>query len=229
MPQKKTYRKKAKKAYKKMAPRRAKTNTDLVLIKNPNIGGFPKSMFTTLKYVQAGSLNPGVGGTNAIQVFRANDIYDPDYTGAGHQPRGFDQWMTLYDHFYVKRSKITIEYHNGDATYEVQVGVAMRDDYPTEADPIDYAEQDGGSRLLGRVSSSKNATKIVKYFNFSKQNYAKYVCEQNKGGLTSGPTEVSYFHCWAGQPWGSDSSNCYYTVSIEYQVLFTELKALASS
>lgn len=228
---KKNYKRKYKpKAKTRRATKPAlKVNPNTVLITKPVIGGFPASAFTTLKYVQSGSLNPGVAGVNAVQVFRANGMYDPDYTGAGHQPRGFDEWMAIYDHYFVKRSKIVVEFHNGDGSLEVMCGVALRDDFATETDPNNYQEQDSAGRMLGRVGSSHNHAMLTKYFTYSTQNYAKYTTEQNKGSVSSNPTEQSYFHCWVGQPWGGDASNTYYTATIYYSVLFTELKDMIQS
>jgi len=42
------------------------------------------------------------------QVFRANSLYDPDYTGGGHQPNGFDQIIAAYQHFTVTDAKIRV-------------------------------------------------------------------------------------------------------------------------
>jgi len=42
-------------------------------------------------------------------VFRANSLYDPNYTGGGHQPNGFDQLIAAYNHFTVISSKIRVK------------------------------------------------------------------------------------------------------------------------
>lgn len=204
-------------------------DSDMVLIKNPTLGGFPKSVFTKLRYVYNGVLNPGVAGTNATTVFRCNSLYDPDYSGAGAQPRGFDQWMGLYDHYFVKRSKIVVEFHNGDSTYEVQVGIALRDDVSTEATTVDYQEQDCVFGMLGRVGSSNNHRTLTKYFNYGKSNYAKYTTSENKGSVSANPAEQNYYHVFCGSPWSQDAANTYITATITYDCLFTELKDIAQS
>lgn len=48
-----------------------------------------------------------IGASNpAAYVFRANSLFDPDFTGVGHQPRGFDQLMALYERYVVTGVKV---------------------------------------------------------------------------------------------------------------------------
>jgi hypothetical protein len=42
-------------------------------------------------------------------VYRGNNIYDPDLTGTGHQPMGFDQWAALYSQFQVISSSCKLQ------------------------------------------------------------------------------------------------------------------------
>lgn len=48
---------------------------------------------------------------NTIQ-WRANDVYDPQYAVGGHQPYGFDQLISMYEHFTVERSRLDVEIMN---------------------------------------------------------------------------------------------------------------------
>jgi len=48
-------------------------------------------------------------GIYRTTTFRGNSLFDPDYTGAGHQPRGFDQWAQLYKRYTVTGSSIALE------------------------------------------------------------------------------------------------------------------------
>ncbi len=70
----------------------------------------PRSKLLKLRYgffdIALSSNIGSVGG----HIFRANSIQDPDQTGIGHRVRGFDQWMTFYDHYCVLGSKITCNY-----------------------------------------------------------------------------------------------------------------------
>lgn len=49
-------------------------------------------------------------------VFRGNGAFDPDYTGVGSQPKGFDQQEILYDMYHVLGSKITVRGSDTSAT-----------------------------------------------------------------------------------------------------------------
>lgn len=79
----------------------------------------------------------------SAQVFRANSLYDPDYTGTGHQPNGFDALMAAYDHFTVLATKIrvrTIQAGSGGGTIEPGgIVVAWSDSGTFMASQTDYA------------------------------------------------------------------------------------------
>jgi len=65
---------------------------------------FPKQLYNTLKYVQSNVATQS-GGLSK-QVFSCNGLFDPDFTGTGHQPMFFDTLMGIYDHYHVIRSRI---------------------------------------------------------------------------------------------------------------------------
>jgi len=62
-----------------------------------------------LTYSSSSSQNTNAG-TTMIQWadWSCNNIYDPDVTGIGEQPMGFDQLATRYHHWAVAASKITV-------------------------------------------------------------------------------------------------------------------------
>ena len=47
-------------------------------------------------------------GVRVVQVFTLNDLNDPNQTGVGAQPEGYDEWCTLYDRWRVVKSHIKI-------------------------------------------------------------------------------------------------------------------------
>lgn len=71
---------------------------------------FPIRRFAALTYSSAYSLASGAIGTYGTeQVFRLNSLYDPDFTGVGHQPYGHDQLALLYSKYKVHRVGVYVE------------------------------------------------------------------------------------------------------------------------
>ncbi len=71
---------------------------------------FPLRYNAKLTYSQWGSYGNGVATTYGTEnVFRLNSLFDPDLTGVGHQPYGFDQLATLYREYKVMGVTVRIE------------------------------------------------------------------------------------------------------------------------
>lgn len=52
-------------------------------------------------------------GNSSRQIFRTNSIFDPDYTGTGHQPLFRDLWASQYDYYTVLSCEYEIHFYNG--------------------------------------------------------------------------------------------------------------------
>ncbi len=71
---------------------------------------FPLRFRSTLRYCQAVTLTAGAAGVfGTEQVFRLNSLYDPDLTGTGHQPYGFDTLATLYYKYKVLAVRVSLK------------------------------------------------------------------------------------------------------------------------
>jgi hypothetical protein len=77
---------------------------------NPLINFLDPHKYVTLKYTDIYSQSlTTVTGTN--QIMRLNSIFDPDLTGTGHQPYGYDQLSALYNRYRVLSSSWKITFH----------------------------------------------------------------------------------------------------------------------
>lgn len=56
-----------------------------------------------------------LGSYQDLHQFRGNSCYDPDYTGAGVQPYGWDEYTNLYNNYQVKASKITVYFQSASS------------------------------------------------------------------------------------------------------------------
>lgn len=79
-----------------------------------------KRVFAKLPY-ESGN----IGGTGNFRVyqFRANSIFDPDYTGVGHQPRGHDQYANFFRTYRVHAVLVEVFVENNTAFSQSLVAI----------------------------------------------------------------------------------------------------------
>lgn len=81
----------------------------------------------TLTYADNYRYDVDAAGTTSYgQTFRMNSVFDPDYTGTGHQPLCRDLWASQYDYYAVLACRYKIRLYNccqGGTTYTA-VGTA---------------------------------------------------------------------------------------------------------
>lgn len=90
--------------------------------------GFPDRYLTKMEY----RMNKVVGNnppyTNTWD-WRLNSIYDPDYTGTGHQPMWYDQFSALYRKYRVYavayEFKVATQYGNAPAEFVLMATPAL--------------------------------------------------------------------------------------------------------
>lgn len=227
------YRRPARPSY-----RRSRYNTSKALgnpIRGPVMNFFPNSTIRKLKYVDRISIDAGLIG-RAHHTFRSNSLFDPDYTGVGHQPRAFDQMMGAYLSYHVIASKITVTQLtavSGSNSYMFLTHSAVQDPLISEAmdasalevtaltmKPTVLADTTGTSRKL-RVSRTANIKKFFK---------SKILSNPHLGGTAgANPTEQAYWTIYNQNIGGNDPQSMDFLVEIEYTAVFTRPNQIGSS
>lgn len=212
--------------------KRAKSGTGAFLaqpttqaIALPMLGGLP-SMWRHFRFADKHySVNPGVAGTLAAQVFSANSLFDPDRTGVGHQPMGYDQFMVFYKHYCVHSAKITIHFYNADATQPQYVGINLMPTNTLMASFSEYVEKgDGTYCLLDPLDSPGTSKSLI--WNFNARRF--FGCknpddvEDLKGLVGSSPADEAFFHVWVHPSAAADTSSVYFGVCIDFWAHLTE-------
>lgn len=67
----------------------------------------PERLRRRLTYIEWVTVTSPAGVLN-VQKFRGNDLYDPNVTGTGGQPEGFDEHMRFYEKFFVLGSEVVV-------------------------------------------------------------------------------------------------------------------------
>lgn len=185
-------------------------------------GGMPTKLKTKLIYGQRHAVT---GAILPEYVFSGNGLYDPDNTGAGHQPRGFDQLMALYDHFYVTASKITVWFHSLETVSgdEMMVFVLPSDANTVAAANTDVLEHDNVKLALIGLENTGALRAKLEHQCTTKSQISTLDYSIIRGTASANPTESWYWHIGAiGN--GSSTLNMVAYVRIEYDSVFSEPK-----
>jgi len=192
----------------------------------------PFTNTTTLKYSESFvNINPPVGSTNAY-IFRANDLYDPNLTGVGHQPTGFDQMMALYQKFVVIASKIkVVGYSANDETLDTVLGVTVIRDSGVGTSTEFYLEQPNTDWAVVPGGSGSDPFSVSCAFDTAKWSNTDIKTNDLLHGTgLSSPGLNWYYHIFYGSTGTlDDPGNLKATVEIEFKVMFFEPKSLPIS
>jgi len=103
-------------------------------VSNLTTGPLAKKLRCKLMYGAALSMGASSANSNVTKNFRANSLNDPDATGVGHQPRGYDQLKGLYEHSEVVGATITARFVNKHSSNSPVVAVFIADSvsYPND-------------------------------------------------------------------------------------------------
>ncbi len=228
-------RRRKKVSRRKRSSRRGIFNKNIYHPQRPILSGFPKSQVVKLRYVDTGlTLDPGVGLISEY-VYRANSVFDPDFTGVGHQPMGFDEWANIYNRYTVLGSRITV-YNTPATTTNVTpgyFGVVLS----ANSTPIaSYTSIDNllESKLAGKnwrtagstlTQTTRGNSQVVSK-NFSAKNFFGVTDVNDGTGLSSviggNPTEHAHFGIYAASIDGNNPGSLFLTVMIDYIVQFRE-------
>ncbi len=143
------------------------------------------------------NISEGAAGSGAYQLFNMNSVYDPDYTGAGSQPVGFDQVCQFYSRFRVHTLKYEVTFANVAGT-STQVGLYASPQSSLPAAPASWFVQPTKGTKSALISAAGGLDRITfrgvlrpwDYFGITK---AEYLQDQDFVCTASGnPTRSAY-------------------------------------
>lgn len=112
MPRRRPYNRR-KKTYRKYRKGNRNPRNRIVTSKLSGPAQQPDRLMVKLKYTQKIDFS---GANTVAQIFRANGLFDPDLSGSGFQPNGFDQYAAFYTRYRVHAAKIEGWYITDAAT-----------------------------------------------------------------------------------------------------------------
>jgi len=191
-----------------------------------------KFLFKTKYFEKNLLLNAPSAGLSANYVFSANGMYDTNITGTGHQPLGFDQLMTMFDHYTVIASKIRVEFVNTDATNTQICGIVLNDDNSPSTNPQVIIENGNGKYVTLMPANTTGCRKTMtlscnpsKFLGLSKPMSNTSL----RGTVASNPAEQVYYSIWSADNNQDDPGQIDISVFISFVAVLTEPVQLNSS
>lgn len=185
---------------------------------------YPSTVMKRLRYSTNCQL-ASTAGAVVSQVYAVNGLYDPDITGTGHQPMGFDEMMIYFNHYVVVRCVATII---AKAVSSTKMTVSLRQDASSTAiTVIDRLVEIGGGVIeYLELGSQALATKrlhasfdIARMQGVSRQ--ALTADSSLRGTSSANPSELSYAHLQVWDAAGQTGTvNC--DVILEFDAIFNE-------
>lgn len=188
---------------------------------------FPPQLRNRMKYCEIVPVAM-VPGNYGSYLFRTNGLYDPNYTGTGHQPRYFDKLGTIYTYYTVVKSKCTVKIHDynsamGGFTY----GLFVDEDGASGGgvtNQWDVFEQDGTVWDTTGFAMTKAPRTLSKTWSAAQQWGPNVVNNANfRGSFNTDPAETCYFVFGLAGTYGAGNI-VFVSVEIDYEVEWNDLK-----
>lgn len=174
----------------------------------------------------------GVYGTE--QVFRLNSLYDPDFTGAGHQPYGFNQMEALYGLYKVYGVKISIVFANATADSMI-LGATIQPSNATTTltgKAVDVVKEQ--PMAITRMFSSSDPYTLNQYIHMHKlegvrkQQY-DYEMSDYAAVPTANPTQNPWLRVAVADARGNAGATCVCRVLLKFYTVWTNRKTQSQS
>jgi hypothetical protein len=187
--------------------------------------GFPDRIKARLCYTSLNRVNPGVL-TFVDTVFNLNSLFDPEFTGAGHQPRGFDTLATLYGKYRVNRCIATLHARQR-AAHGIQIVMVpnntstalQNNDYPAEM------QRSVASQITGSAQPVVNLERAYDCADVLGQTSAQYRADEDTSALvTANPAELLYLHVFAQQIDGATVLDYEFVLNMVFECEFFDRK-----
>lgn len=156
---------------------------------------------------------------DAQRTWRLNSIYDPDFTGSGHQPLGFDQWQVFYKNYRVYKTDVILSITNQESI-GTQVGfVVQPDDSNVAYDDSCFEQPHVYSKILGGAAGQNRCVikRTVHHPRIIGQTSQQYRANENTyAAFTTNPNTNVFGIIMASSLDGSTRPN----ININVQLIF---------
>lgn len=194
-----------------------------------NVGPFGARWAGKLKYVDKFNTST-VSGIYNEQLFNLNSLFDPDRTGVGHQPLGFDQLNVIYQRYRVLKTSYRLTMVNSDQTGSIALVTAVNNSTASLAS-VAYALEEGYSsfRIRNAFADPNIISATVVLNSLTGNSLIAYRSDDAYAALvTASPTELMILHIGLEGTTALSASVQYY-IEMEFDCEFWDPLQLAQS
>lgn len=197
----------------------------------------PQTFRTSLEYAQYYQLQPTATDI-AERTFRLNSLFDPDLTGTGHQPRGFDELASFYGRYTVVGCTIQVHLLNSFTTASIAMAFLCSGQVGLPTPITGTLWREIGEYPKGNIvyrlqpsGQSNNVMIIKKTANMGQILGIPDVLSEAEAGavVDSNPTKTVFGTLWVGSPTDVDIGEVSVAVKLTYDVIFQNTKQPQSS
>ena len=192
---------------------------------------FPTRMQARLRYCETVSVTQSVNVAGNF-CYIANGIYDPNSSGAGHQPYGHDTYSSIYNQYTVLSSKIKVTPTRfNSASNVITWGIGIEDAPSSGAAADTWAERPEYSVIAScRGDGATGGKPLTKSWNRMKRFPHADTYRALSAVFGSNPSETETFNIIVQSADVITAlGTVYFFVELEYICEFYELKDLGSS
>lgn len=185
-----------------------------------------------LPYAFSTTITEGAAGLGVSYSFRINDVFDPDFSGGGLQPLGFDQYTAMYGRYHVLGFRYEVEFIARTSVGSL-VGAyfSPQSTLPATATSWLVVNDTAKYKSVGWSSGSDNVKKIsgrtdiARVFGVKPSEYRN---DQDFSATTSNtPARAAYLHVWTKGISALAVND--FTIRLFYDVEFSQPVALSLS
>lgn len=179
----------------------------------------PAKLKANFRFCEKNTLNIGLAGGISNQVYNAASLFDPNTTGGGAQPRGFDQLMVLYRKYTVIGSKITVHFIPQSTIQSYICAINLKSIATVETSIVDVAES-SFSVIDASNGASKGPHKLMQTYTPKFTGNTNPLDDEELGGsVSTSPVNSSYFHLSAESATANDEGPIGTFAIIEYTAI----------
>lgn len=221
-------------AFKKKGPNVTGTShkASMATFRMPTGGSIvPDRLRTKLKYTSLFSVT-STSGAIQYQLMAGNGCFDPDITGSGHQPQGFDQYAALYQRYVCRGSAIKVSVNSNTAGSNYIFSVRPTSDVNDFSSNMSVEVEK--SYVKWKVGTQSNPARPIKMYRSTAKmegvpNLKTLISDDYSAPFTANPTALWYWIVSASNADQQTTTNFNYYVEVTYYVEFYDRKTIGQS